>query len=313
MTRVLVTGDGYTEEHFSLMQRAGLEVLYRSDIAAEEFAELLPTIRGHVLGGSETFDAARLSAARRLRVISFVGTGVGSFVDVNAAEAAGVEVRNTPGVGTDAVAEHAVGMLLGLQRGLFVHNNGVKRGGRGPSRTDELGSARVGILGMGRIAQAVSRILRVGFETEVLYANRHRREDIEGDLGLVYVDVPALFETCSAVVILVASSPETKGMVGSALLERGPKGRLLVNVASAGLVVPEALLSALTSGAVAAAAFDGYWAEPLPEPDEDPYGLLRLPDSQFVITPHVAAKTPQSWERMVDQAVDGVIDAFRAG
>ena len=67
---------------------------------------------------------------------------------------------------------------------------------------------------------------------------------------------------------------------------------------------------ALESGRVAAAAFDGYWEEPLPEPGSDPFGLLALPDSRFVVTPHTAAKSVGTWPRMIDVAVDNVVRAF---
>jgi phosphoglycerate dehydrogenase-like enzyme len=94
------------------------------------------------------------------------------------------------------------------------------------------------------------------------------------------------------------------------LLSRGAPGKLLINTAGAWIVEPVALRAALECGNVRAAAFDGYWIEPLPEIADDPYGLLGLPDHQFVVTPHTAARTPQTWIRMCDQAIQQVIDAI---
>lgn len=308
--RALLTGSGYTPEHLSQLTDCGLEVIHRLEIEPGEFDDLLPTLDAHVLGGSERLDADRLGRASRLRVVSFVGKGVGAFVDEAAAAACGIAVLNTPGVMTRAVAEHTVGMLLSMYRGLFAQNEAVKRGLPLTATSTELGSASVGIVGMGEIGSEVARTLFLAFGCSMSYHSRSRKPELEHDLGLRYVDMATLFETSDAIVLLLPTSADTRGIVGSALLERAKPGLVLINTAGADLVDPDALRCALQDGRVGAAGFDGYWTEPPPPAAADTFGLLGLADHQFVITPHSAASTPETWNRMVSLAVDNAVQAF---
>ena len=244
-----------------------------------------------------------------MQIVSFVGTDVGAFVDEAAAKAKGVLVVNTPGVMASAVAEHTVGLVVGLARGLFAQNEMVKRSGplKGPTR--ELAGMAIGIVGMGAIGTRVARILTTAFGCIVCYTSRTRKPTIETELGMRFLDTDELFATSEAVVLLAATTPETTGIVNGSRLSRARAGLLLVNTASATLVDPAALKRALETGRVASAAFDGYWIEPLPAPSSDPFGLLSLPDHLFVVTPHNAARTVGTWNRMIALAVDNI---FRA-
>jgi phosphoglycerate dehydrogenase-like enzyme len=217
---------------------------------------------------------------------------------------------NTPGLMTGAVAEHTLGLLLGLQRGLFGHNEAVKRGGARPGPTLALGDSTIGIVGMGAIGQEVARRLRAGFGSDLLYWSRTRRPAAEEALGMANAELAELFGRADAVLLLLASAPETRGIVAARLFDAVRRPIFLVNTAAADLVDPAALRQALDDGRVAAAAFDGYWDEPLPSPAEDRFGLLSCPDSRFVVTPHVAAKTTTAWPRMVDSAVANLLRHF---
>jgi phosphoglycerate dehydrogenase-like enzyme len=304
--RVLLTGGGYDPAHLARLAGLGFEVVHREEIGPAELAELLPTIDAYVLGGDERLDAELLGRAERLRVISFVGTGFGDFIDAEAAARGNIAIRNTPGVASPAVVEHTMGMLLGLVRGLFAHNDAVKRGGTAPGSTPELSSLTVGIVGLGDIGTRVARTLRLGFGARVCYASPTPKPALEAELGLERLELPELFAGVDAVVLLASTSPATIGLVGEELLAGSDRPILLVNTAGARLVDPVALRAALERGRVTAAAFDGYWIEPLPAVADDPYGLLGFPDARFVVTPHVAAKTPQTWQRMVGLAVDNL-------
>lgn len=306
MKRILLTGDGYTREHFERLQALGFEVIHEVEIDPQRFWELLPTLDAHVLGGSERLDADALARASKLRLVSFVGTGYGAFVDEAAARRRGIAVLNTPSVMAQAVAEHTVGLLIGLARGLFAQNEAVKRATLSQPPALELAGMAIGIVGMGAIGERVAKILTTAFGCKVSYASRSQKPTLEHQLGLEFVSLDELFSSCNAVVLLVPTTPETRNMVDESRLSAARSGLFLVNTASASLVEPGALRKALESGKVAAAAFDGYWTEPLPEPASDPYGLLSLPDKLFVVTPHTAAKTDGTWSRMVAMAVDNV-------
>jgi phosphoglycerate dehydrogenase-like enzyme len=304
---VLLTGEGYLPDHFDRLRNAGYAVIHEQEASPERLRALLPSIDAHVLGGSERLDGEVLDLADRLRVVSFVGTGIGAFVDVGKAAARGIRLCTTRGMCTRAVAEHTIGLLLGLVRELFSQNESVKRLGACPGETQELGAMVVGILGMGDVARQVARVLTQAFGCPVIYANRTRRPEIEAMLGVRHVDVPSLFAEASVILVLLSATAETKSLVTGALLGACRPGSFLLNTAGASIVDPTGLREALVRGPLRAAAFDGYWIEPVPAPADDPFGLLTLPDEKFIVTPHLAAKTRQAWTRMVDRAVEQVV------
>jgi glyoxylate reductase len=310
MRRLLATGEGYTKEQFGRLSALGFDIVHEVEINRESLMDILPTIYAHILGGSERLDAAAIARAVRLRVVSFVGTGYGAFIDEEAARAQGISITSTPGLMVPAVAEHAIGLLLGLARDLFAQNECVKRQGFRRQLTSELSSMAVGIVGMGAIGTHVARVLTSAFGVHVSYTSRTRKPALEGELGLRFFDMDTLLATSDAVLLFVPTSPETENLIDAENLARSRKGLLLVNTAGPRLVNPTALREALESCQVRAAAFDGYWIEPVPEPGSDPFGLLQLPDSRFVVTPHTAAKTFGTWSRMVTQAVENVIEGF---
>jgi glyoxylate reductase len=307
MRRVLITGPGFTQTHIARLEAVGYELLHRPVIESDELRELLPTITAYILGGDERLEADDLRRAERLELISFVGTGFEAFVDQHEAVACGITIRNTPDTATAAVVEHTMGMILGVVRQLFDQNERAKRGGAMLNETIELSRVPVGIVGMGRIGERVARVLRQGFGCPVVYANRTRKRAVENELGLTYVPLNELVRRSQLLVLLVAYSSEMAHLVNSDMLTAARDGLMLVNTASAHLVDPVALRTALASGKVKSAAFDGYWIEPLPTPADDPFGLLNLPDAKFVVTPHTAAKTAGTWSRMTDAAVENVL------
>jgi phosphoglycerate dehydrogenase-like enzyme len=308
----LVTGRRLLDRHRVALEGAGLEVVARNEVSRSQLVELLVGTRYHVLGGDERVDADILRAAGALEVVAFVGTGAAEFVDEDAALACGVRVTTTPGVNSAAVAEHTAGLVVGLARGLFAHNDHLKRGGEAVVPGVELRELRVGIVGMGASARATAQILVRGFGCRVAYANRTRRPAEEADLGLEWLPRHELVRSVDVLVLLVARTSETVSMIGSRELAEIQPGLLLVNTAAADLVEPGALRAALDNGRVAAAAFDGYWIEPLPSPADDPYHLLSLPDRRFVVSPHRAGATTTAWDAMLDAAVASVIAAEAA-
>lgn len=308
--QVILTGEGYTADHFGRLRAAGFDPVHLDE-------ETLPTrslvdAHGYVLGGDERLTASLLDSMKALEAISFVGTGIGQFVDCPAAQARGVALMNTPGLMVDAVAEHSLGLLIGLQRGLFHHNEAVKRGAPRPAATRSLADSTVGVVGLGPIGLKVARQLRETLGCELLYWSRTPKPEVEAELGIGYAELDEMFARVDSVLLLLASTPETRAIVGQHLFEAIRVPMFLVNTAAAELVDPHALRAAIDDGRIVAAAFDGYWQEPLPPPADDPYGLLSYPDGKFVVTPHVAAKTTRAWPRMVDAAVDNLLGHFEA-
>jgi glyoxylate reductase len=311
MKTVLVTGDDYSPAHWHALAAAGIEVLHRGgNISSAELETLLPSIDGYLLGGVERLEAAELAKATRLKSISFVGTGYGAFIDAAAAARYGIEITNTPGVMAPAVVEHTIGLMLGMRRNLFALNEAIKKSASCSVGSEELAAASVGIVGMGAIGERLARVLHDGFGCNLLYYSRTRKPSLENELGIMYRELDDLFRASDMVVLLVPTSAETKGFVDERRLGLMKENAILINTAGATLVDPKALSRALLEGRLQSAAFDGYYIEPLPKVADDPFGLLSLPDGRFVVTPHSAAKTPESWRRMVDMAVGNIVDCF---
>lgn len=110
--KIFVTGDGYSENHFELLKLSGFDVIWRSGTPSRaRLADELPCIHSYILGGEEKLGRAEFDVARQLKRISFVGKGVGAFVDLGLAEERGIEVKYTPDVMVNAVVEHTNGVI----------------------------------------------------------------------------------------------------------------------------------------------------------------------------------------------------------
>lgn len=309
---VMLTGTGFQSGHLERLAAAGLRPVMASP---DELGRIGRDAHGYVLGGDERITTGVLDAMPMLEAISFVGVGLAQFVDCAAARSRGVALMNTPGLMVDAVVEHSLGFLLGLQRGLFRHNEATKRGRIHIGETQALSDSTIGLVGLGRIGLEAARQLREGVATgaELLYWSRSRKMQVETELDIRFACLIEIFERSNSVLLFLAAPPETHGIIGEKLFARIQAPIFLVNTAAAELVAPWALRAALDQGRIAGAAFDGYWQEPLPPPSSDPFGLLAYPDGKFIVTPHVAAKASSAWPRMIDAAVENLVRHFGGG
>ncbi|HTF12500.1 MAG TPA: 2-hydroxyacid dehydrogenase [Asanoa sp.] len=248
------------------------------------------------------FTARVLAAADALRLV-VVCRGGPVNVNLEAAAAAGVTVRSTPGRNAVAAAEHTIALMLAALRQIPDRHNGVLAG---EWRSDlyaldqvggELGGSTVGLVGYGAIGRRVGRIL-AAFDARVLVHDPYA--DPATLDGATPVDLPELLERSAVVSLHARLTPETAGMIGGAELARLPRGAVLVNTARGGLLDYAAVVDALESGHLGAAAFDVFDAEPLPA-DSRLRGAPRV-----VLTPHLAGATRQTAERAASLAADAV-------
>jgi lactate dehydrogenase-like 2-hydroxyacid dehydrogenase len=229
-----------------------------------------------------------------------VNFGVGhDNIDLAAAGERGVVVSNTPEVLDDSVAELTVGLLLDVLRGISASDRYVRSGDweeHGPfPLTRQLAGRRVGILGMGRIGEAVARRLEP-FGCSIGYHNRSRVESSSYRYAETAVELAAWAD---ALVVLAPATPETRHLVDAHVLEAlGPDG-VLVNVARGSLVDETALLAALDAGTIAGAGLDVYAAEP-----QVPRELWDRDD--VVLLPHVGSATHEAREAMAQLVLDNV-------
>lgn len=314
---ILVTGSSVGPDHLAGLRRDGAEV--RNPAASFPPGVLSPTelvaaLQGadaYLLGGHERATAEVLAAAPSLRLLAFLGVGYQSYVDGPAARAQGITVTNTPDVPPTSVAEFAVGALLAARCGLVDHEL-RRRGGEPaahPRRTD-LAGRPIGVLGMGSIGTRVARTLVHGFEVEVHYASRTRRPETEAALGLRWAaSLRELVVAVDALVVAVPETPQTRGMVGASALGALPPGAglELVDTARPEVCDPAGVLSALDSGRLASATYDGWYRA-----EDD--GVHRLAAHPGVrVTPHVAARTHGAAEAMATAAIDDIRAVLTGG
>lgn len=311
MLKICITGNGYDERHLAALSNVGFAVTHKTEHLTPSILQaLLPEFDAYVLGGDERLGEPEMSCAKKLRLISFVGTGYTSFIDEQMAKKFNIAISNTPAVMAPAVAEHAIGLLIGVQRQLFKQNWEVKNSCSAPVSTRELSSLTVGIVGLGEIGTRIASILRHAFGSKLIYTSRTRKEAVEANLEIEQVSIETLFSSADVIMLALPTNAETEYFIDETLLSKTKPGVSIINVAGARLIEPHALKKHLESNQAATVAFDGYYIEPPPAVANDPFGLLSLPDNKFIITPHTAAKTGQTWTRMVDMAIENVVRHF---
>ncbi|GGG64780.1 hydroxyacid dehydrogenase [Kocuria dechangensis] len=249
-------------------------------------------------------DAALMAALPELKAVVNFGVGYDT-TDVAAARARGIAVSNTPDVLTDCVADLAVGLLIDVFRGISAADRFVRGGGWDSGKfplTTRVSGKRVGILGLGRIGQAIAKRLE-GFDIAISY---HSRSPVPG-APYTYVDsVHELARRNDALIVAASGGPDTAGLVSHQVLEAlGPNG-YLVNIARGSLIDQDALVGALTSGAIAGAGLDVFTDEPsVPEP------LTSL--DNVVLLPHMASGTQETRQAMADLVLENLDTFLRTG
>jgi lactate dehydrogenase-like 2-hydroxyacid dehydrogenase len=269
--------------------------------ALREFDAILPTLGDRFVG------SAFAGGPFRCRMLANFGVGV-NHIDVAAAKAAGVLVTNTPGAVTDATADIAVMLILMACR-RAGEGERMLRAGRwtGWAPTQMLGThvtgLTLGVVGMGRIGQAVARRCHHGFGMPVVYYNRSPKtvEVPARQLG----SLPEVMREADVIVVTVPGGAETRGLIGAAELAAMRAGAFLVNVARGDVVDEEALVAALEAGRIAGAGLDVYAREP-----EVPERLRDL--ENVVLLPHLGTATHSVREAMGRMALENLV-AFAEG
>jgi phosphoglycerate dehydrogenase-like enzyme len=296
MTLVAVTPRSFRQtpgRHLDTL-RAAAEIRFPEldrPLDEEEMLELVAGCEGLIVGVDPV--TRRVLEAGPLRVVVKYGSGMDN-IDVEGAEALGVQVSSTPGANSRSVAELAIALLLALARSVATHDRGVRGGSWRRITGVELAGKRLGVVGYGAIGREVARLAR-GLDMEVV---AHDPFVEEADVPLV--SLAELYSTSDAVSLHLPLSPETRGLVGARELAEMKPEAFLINTARGGLVDEDALAEALRSGRLAGAALDGFVEEPLgPSP-------LRELDN-VVFSPHAGAATVDAVRRAAGRAVEQLL------
>lgn len=270
--------------------------------ALEKFDAIVPTL-------GDNFSRAILTRADPLRCRLLANFGVGyNHLDVAAARALGIAVSNTPGAVTDATADLAMTLILMTARRAGEGERLLRAGGwQGWHPTQLLGlhvtGKRLGVIGMGRIGQAIAQRAHMGFAMEVSYWNRSEKSP-----GFPVTRMPTIEALAAHVDVLVLALPggaETRHMVGTSCFAAMPDHAIFVNIARGDIVDEAALIDALQAGEIAGAGLDVYEHEP-----EVPAALTRM--ENVTLLPHLGTNAEEVRVDMGLMAVEN-LKSFFAG
>lgn len=273
-------------------------------------AELVAAIRpceGLLVVGHPRIDGGLLDAAPHLRVVANFGVGV-DHIDVEAASSRKIWVSNTAGSLTDTTAELGWALILSTVRRLAEGDRLVRAGqwkGFGPFffLGAELAGKTLGIVGAGRIGQAVASKAPV-FGMSTLYFGRQAKPEFEAATGARFRPLDALLQESDVVILTLSLSAETRHLIGERQLGLMKKTSFLVNIARGSIVDEAALARALLDGRIAGAGLDVYEREPEIHPD-----LLRCPSA--VLAPHIGSATVETRRRMSLLAAQNLLAGLR--
>ncbi len=275
------------------------EGLHDTDAAAlKTFA---PQIRGIAASGESKVSAELIHSLPALEIISVMGVGYDG-IDVAAAKARGVMVTHTPNVLNDDVADLAIGLMLSAARQLPAADRYV-RAGQWPSGAmplaRKMSGARLGIVGLGRIGQAIAQ-RALAFNMTVAYTARSPKTN---SLHHFYPTAEALAAVSDFLVVITPGGAGTRKMIDAKVLAAlGPQG-ILVNVARGSVVDEAALIDALERGVIAGAGLDVFENEP-----QVPERLRAMP--HVVLVPHIGSATGQTRQAMADLAFNNLAAHF---
>ena len=281
--------------------QAAFDVHVLPDLDAAALAAVAPHVRGIAGSGESKVPAELIAQLPALEIISIMGVGYDG-VDVAAAKARKVMVTHTPNVLNDDVADLALGLMLSASRQLPAADRYVRSGQwlqAAMPLARKMSGARVGIVGMGRIGQAIAQ-RALAFNMTIAYTARSAKPHLPYGF---HPNAEALAAAVDFLVLIAPGGAGTRKMIDAKVLKAlGPKG-FLINVARGSVVDEQALIQALEDGTIAGAGLDVFEDEP-----RVPQRLLDL--HKVVLTPHIGSATSATRQAMADLAFNNLAAHF---
>lgn len=251
-----------------------------------------------------------LEKAPQIKFIGVLATGY-NVVDVASAKDLGIVVTNVPTYGTNSVAQMVFAHILEICHHVGAHDKAVKDG-EWTKNADfcfwkyplmELADKKMGIIGYGRIGQTVGKIAQ-SFGMKVLAFSRYQNKELENEM-MKYVELDELLANADVISLHCPLFESTKGIINKKTIEKMKQGVIIINTSRGPLIVEEDLAEALNSGKVYAAGVDVVSKEPIAESNP----LLKA--KNIFITPHIAWAPKESRERLMNVAVDNLIQFMK--
>ena len=306
--KVIVTREVFDDSVAFLKQHCEVldnqtDVPYTPDALAAKLAGC----DGLMCALTDRVDAALIERCPNLKAVANIAVGYNN-IDVPACTARGIMVTNTPGVLDDSTADLAWALMLATARRITEVETYVRQGEwTGWKLKQWLGvdvhHATLGIVGMGRIGQAIAR-RAYGFEMKVIYHNRQRvAPQIEQRVNARYVSMDELLMQSDFIILQVPYSPQTHHLIGAAQLAKMKSSAILINSTRGGVVDDKALVTALENGTIRAAGLDVFENEPKLDP-----GFLKL--RNVVLVPHIGSSTEATRRAMAMTAARNLVAAL---
>jgi len=273
----------YLDEHCHCIEWQG-----EGRITRDDMFELLSAADGLLTSGTR-INAELLDQAPKLKIVSNISVGYNNF-DLDEMRTRGVIGTNTPGVLDDTVADLIIGLMLSAARRMPELDQLVRKGLWKKGMDEEMFGvdvhhATLGIIGMGRIGEAVAQRARFGFNMDVLYSNRSHNVEAEQKFGARYCSMDELLAQSDYILVMTPLSKETEKMIGRAQFAKMKATAIFINASRGQIVDEAALIEALQTGTIQAAGLDVFEVEPV---DAD-NPLLKLPN--VVLMPHIGSAT----------------------
>ena len=275
--------------------------------SSDELAHLITVCDAFVPMFNTPVHKDLLMAAKRLKVVSNVGVGYNN-IDVSFASQLGIAVCNTPDVVTEPTAELTIALLLDVARGITRSHMAMVQGQERWGVLENIGNdvygKTLGIVGLGRIGQAVARRAKA-MGMRILYNSRNRvAASIETALGATYMPLQEVMSQSDYISLHTPLTEQTHHLIDSSMLSICKPTAFLINTARGPVIDEEALIAALSNASIAGAALDVYEYEPKVS-DE----MRRLPN--VVLLPHIGTATRETRNKMAAMALNNVVSFFR--
>jgi gluconate 2-dehydrogenase len=284
-------------------------ILRQSEIpfgSAEE-RKVLSEIEG-IFVYNRKINAEFLENSPNLRVVSTMSVGYNHF-DLEAMRARGIIGTHTPYVLDETVADLVFALILGTARRVAELDRYMREGKWKKSDNEvlfgiDVHHAKLGIIGFGRIGEAIARRAKYGFQMEVAYHTRTRKYDAENSLGVIYESMDDLLATSDFVVLMTPLTPATTRLMGREQFAKMKSSAIFINASRGQTVDEQAMVEALEQGRIRAAGLDVYEQEPIPHN----HPLLSL--SNVTLLPHIGSATTQTRLDMAMLAARNLVNAL---
>lgn len=255
----------------------------------------LKGVHAYILGGDERITKYVFDQINDLKLITYLGAGYQSSIDVLAATEKDVVITFTPGANKQATAEFTVSLMLSLWRQIPFLANITRQELWISNMGNDIKGKTIGIIGMGAVGTIVAKIAYFGLGMKIVYFSNSPIKEIEHETEAVFVSLDEVCRESDVITLHVPLNSDTRNLIDTPQFELMKTGAILINTSRPAIVNGKALYNSLVNKKVSMAAFDGYYCEPNPISNtSDPFNLSNLPINRFIVTPHTAGRTYES-------------------